>query len=146
MAKIIKSISQLSNAMDKYCAYAVDHMANEVKKLINEFIKYYYKEYSPEFYKRTWAFLNSVTRTDVKKVGNAWQAEVYIDTSILYDNGWTMENTAIQANAGMHGWHHAVMVGDSQFWDDAMEEIQSPAFVNKFAGFLRAKGLNVTIK
>lgn len=146
MAQIIKNIAQLQSALDKYAAYAVDKMANEVKKKIEEFIKYYYQEYTPEFYSRTWKFLNSVTRTEVYKKGNAWCAEVYIDTSIAYKNDWTMEGTAIQANEGWHGWRHAVQVGDSHFWDDAMEEIHSPEFINKFADFLRNKGLSVTIK
>lgn len=146
MAQVIRNIAQLQNAMDKYAAYVTDKMANEVKTKIEEFIKYYYKEYSPELYTRVWNFLNSVTRTDVYKKGNDWCAEVYIDTSITYKNNWTMEGTAIQANKGWHGWYHAVQVGDSHFWDDAMEEIHSPEFINKFAGFLKSKGLKVTIK
>lgn len=146
MAQIIRNIAQLQSALDKYAAYAVDKMADEVKKKIDEFIKYYYQEYTPEIYQRTWKFLNSVTRTDVYKDGNAWCAEVYIDTSITYKNDWTMEGTALQANEGWHGWYHAVQVGDSHFWDDAMEEIHSPEFINKFADFLRSKGLKVTIK
>lgn len=146
MGQIIRNIAQLESALDKYAAYAVDKMADEVKKKIEEFIKYYYQEYSPEVYQRTWEFLNSVTRTEVRKEGNAWCAEVYIDTSIMYKNGWSMEGTAIQANQGLHGWYHAVKVGDSHFWNDAMEEMHSPMFINKFADFLRSKGLNVTIK
>ena len=146
MAQIIKSISQLQSALDKYAAYATDKMTDEVKKKIEEFIKYYYQEYTPEQYTRVWNFLNSVVKTDVYKKGNTWCAEVYIDTSITYKNGWTMEGTAIQANEGWHGWYHAVQVGDSHFWDDAMEEIHSTEFISKFAGFLRSKGLKVTIK
>lgn len=146
MSQIIKNISQLQNVMDKYAAYITDKMADGVKRTIEEFIKFYYQEYSPEFYTRVWNFLNSVVRTDVVKKGNAWCAEVYIDTSITYDNDWTMQGTAEQANKGWHGWYHAVQVGDSHFWDDAMEEIYSPEFMNRFADFLRSKGLNVTIK
>ena len=146
MAQIIKSISQLQNALDKYAAYATDKMADEVKKKIEEFIKYYYQEYTPEQYSRVWNFLNSVVKTDVYKRGDTWYSEVYIDTSITYKNNWTMEGTAIQANNGLHGWYHPVQVGDSHFWNDAIEEIHSPEFVNKFADFLRSKGLKVTIK
>lgn len=146
MSKTIKNISQLQNAMDKYAAYITDKIADGVKRTIEEYIKFYYQEYSPELYSRTWEFLNSVVRTDTVKKGNTWCAEVYIDTSIIYENGWTMNGTAEQANKGWHGWNHAVQVSDSRFWDDSMEEIHSPEFINKFAGFLRSKGLNVTIK
>lgn len=146
MSQTIKNISQLQNAMDKYAAYITDKMADGVKRTIEGFIKFYYQEYSPDFYTRIWNFLNSVVRTNVYKNGNAWCAEVYIDTSITYDNDWTMQGTAEQANKCWHGWYHAVQVGDSHFWDDAMEEIRSPEFINRFADFLKRKGLNVTIK
>lgn len=143
MSQTIKNISQLQNAMDKYAAYITDKMADGVKRTIEGFIKFYYQEYSPEFYTRVWNFLNSVVRTNVYKNGNAWCAEVYIDTSITYDNDWTMKGTAEYANEGLHG---NVKVGDMRFWDDAIEEIHSPEFINRFADFLKSKGLNVTIK
>lgn len=146
MSQTIKNISQLQSALDKYAAYITDKMADKVKEVIEEYIKFYYKEYSPEFYERIWNFLNSVVRTEAEKQGNTWYAKVYIDTSIKYDNGWTIKDTAEQANKGWHGWNHAVQVGDSHFWDDAMEEIHSPEFISKFAGFLKSKGLKVTIK
>ncbi len=143
MSQTIKNISQLQNAMDKYAFYITDKLAEGVKNTIEEFIKFYYQEYTPEFYSRVWNFLNSVVRTDVYKNGNAWCAEVYIDTSITYDNDWTMRGTTEYANEGLHG---NIKVGDSHFWDDAMEEIHSPEFINRFADFLKSKGLNVTIK
>lgn len=143
MSQIIKNVSQLQNAMDKYAAYITDKMADGVKRIIEEFIKFYYQEYSPEFYSRIFNFLNSVVRTNTYKSGIAWCAEVYIDTSITYDNDWTMKGTVEYANEGLHG---NVKVGDSKFWNDAMEEIYSEEFINRFADFLKSKGLNVTIK
>lgn len=146
MSKTIKSISQLQSALDKYAAFITDKMADKVKEIIEEYIKFYYQEYSPQFYNRVWNFLNSVVKTEAEKHGNSWYAKVYIDTSITYNNGWTMKGTAEQANEGWHGWYHAVKVGDSHFWDDAMKEIHSPEFMNQFVNFLKSKGLNVTIK
>lgn len=148
MAKVFKNIAQLQAAVDKYLYYAVDKVADEVQKKIEEFIKYYYQEFSPEQYQRLYKFLNSVVATQPKKVDNGWQVEVYIDTSIKYPStwkgeNWNMGNTAYFANMGRHG---NTKVGDQKFWDDAIEEIQSPEFLNKFAEFLRAKGLNITIK
>ena len=54
-----------------------------------------------------------------------------------------MKGTVEYANEGLHG---NVKVGDSKFWNDAMEEIYSEEFINRFADFLKSKGLNVTIK
>lgn len=143
---MVRNPVQLKSALDKCTAYAVNKMADEVKKKIEEFVEYYYSEYNPIQYERTLKFLNSVTRTEVKKVGNEWQAEVYIDLSIAYDNNWTMRGTAESANQGMHGWYHPGMTSGIHFWDMAMEEIMSPEFMNKFAGFLKSKGLKVTIR
>lgn len=146
MSHIIKSISQLQTAMDKYAAYITDKIADKVKSTIEEFIRLYYHEYSPELYLRTYEFLNSVVKTKTVKTGDTWCSNVYIDTSIIYSNGWTMEGTAEQANKGCHGWNNSIKVSDMKFWDDAMVEIHSHEFINCFAGFLRSKGLNVTIK
>lgn len=146
MSRTIKNLSQLESAMDKYLYCAVDKIANEAKGKIEEFIKYYYKEYSPEQYQRVWNFLNSVMRTEPQKINGGWQVTVYIDTSIEYSSTWKGENwnvgnTAYFANQGRHG---NKKVGDMCFWDDALEEINSPEFLNKFAGFLREKGIKVT--
>lgn len=148
MAYNIKNIAQLQAALDKYLYYAVDKIADEVQKKIEEFIKYYYQEMTPDQYRRLYKFLNSVVKTQPKKVDDGWQVEVYIDTSIEYPsmwNGenWNMGNTAYFANMGRHG---NIKVGDQKFWDDAIEEIQSPEFLNKFVGFLQSKGLRITIK
>lgn len=144
MAQIIRSISQLESSMDKIVAFAVDKMADKVKKVIQEYVTKYYKEYTPELYQRTWTFLNSVTRTDVVRTGNGWQAIVYVDTAIGYYNGWTVLGTAEAADRGWHGWPpHLGMSGGICFWEEAKAIILSPEFKSMFAGFLKSKGLNV---
>ena len=160
MAQIIKSLSELNNAMDRYCKFAVDKMADVAKAKIEEFIRYYYEEYpSPEEYQRTWAFLNSVLKTEPKKVGNGWEVIVYIDTDYMYastayyEDGtpyrrerWSMLDTAKSANDGWHGY--TVQIGDGiHFWDDAVEEIKEKQLIsNAFVKFMKEKGLNVTYK
>lgn len=145
MSQTIKNLAQLNSAMEKYCYYLVDKVGQQVKEKIDEFIKYYYSEYSPEIYSRTWSFLNSVVKTEPQKINGGYRVEIYIDTSLVYKNGWTMLGTAIQANEGWHGWYHAVQVGDSHFWDDAMEEI--PGIIAKaFAEFAGRKGISISMK
>lgn len=160
MAQVIKSLSQLNSAMDKYCKFAADKMADVAKAKIEEFIRYYYEEYpNPEQYQRTWAFLNSVLRTEPVKVGNTWEVVVYIDTSYMYastaydEDGnpyrrerWSMLDTAKSANEGWHGY--TVQVGDGiHFWDDAMEEIKEKQLLtDAFVKFMNEKGLKITYK
>lgn len=145
MSQTIKNLSQLNSAMEKYCYYLVDKAGEKVKQKIEEFIRVYYHEYTPEQYHRIWLFLNSVVKTEPKRVGNGYEVEIYIDTSLVYKNGWTMEGTAIQANKGMHGWNHPVMVGDSHFWDDAMEEVPS-MILEAFGEFMASKGISISFK
>ena len=146
MSQVMRNIAQLQNSLDRYATYITDKIADKIKITIEEFIKYYYKEYTPEFYSRVWNFLNSVVRTDVKRIGNSCCAEIYIDTSITYYNGWTMEGTAKQANQGFHGYYHPVKVGDMRFWCDALKEIHSKQFLDQFTYFFKTKGLTVTVK
>ncbi len=146
MSQTIRNLAQLQKAYDKYCYYLVDKAGEKVKEKIDEFIKEYYKEYpNPKYYERVWNFLNSVVKTEPKRIGNGYEVEIYIDTSLVYKNGWTMEGTAIQANKGMHGWNHPVMVGDSHFWDDAMEEVPS-MILEAFGEFMASKGISISFK
>lgn len=145
MSKTIKNISQLDSAMEKYCYYLVDKAGQKVKEKIEEFIRYYYHEYTPEQYHRVWNFLNSVVKTEPIKTTNGYEVEIYIDTSLVYKNGWTMEGTAIQANKGLHGTYHPVQVGDSHFWDDAIEEIPR-MIVEAFGEFMASKGISISVK
>lgn len=145
-----KNTKSLKAINDKYAEYACNKVAELVKKKLDEFIKYYYQEYSPEQYDRTWAFLNSVVKTSAKKQGNTWVATVYIDTSIQYSsywNGehWNMGNTAWQANHGLHGLNPAIKVSDMHFFDDAYDEIMNDEHLtSSLISFLKKNGINVT--
>lgn len=147
MAKKIRNISQLKRALNNVMFVSLNKMADEVKKQIYDFIKYYYNEYTPEFYERTYKFLNSLVKTPVYKDGDTWKVMIYIDTSIQYYNGWTVLGTSEAANRGWHGWPpHLGMSGGIHFWDEAKTVVLSPDFMSQFAKFLKHNGLNVKIK
>lgn len=142
-----KNTKSLKAINDKYAEYACNKVAEMVKKKLDEFIRYYYHEYSPEQYERTWSFLNSVVKTSAQKQGNTWVATVYIDTSIQYSsywNGehWNMGNTAYFANEGQHGRYYN---SGSSFFDDAYNEIMNDEHLtSNLASFLKKNGINVT--
>ena len=55
----------------------------EVYDIVQKFVDDYYKEYSPDFYERTYQLYESLIRSDIKKIGNTYIAEVYFDKSKL---------------------------------------------------------------
>lgn len=141
-----KSAKSLKAVNDKYVEYACNKVAELVKQKIYEFIKYYYKEMTPDYYERTWRFLNSLIKTEATKEENSWVATVYIDETIKYPSkwkgeNWNMGNTAYFANIGRHG---NIKVGDSHFFDDAFDEILNDKHLTpNLASFLKKNGINV---
>lgn len=141
MSQTIRNIKDLSSAMDKYLYYAVDKSGEMIKEKIDEFIKYYYEELSPNRYIRSWRFLNSCIKTEPHKIPSGYEIEIYIDTSIHYPNGWTIEQTATYANNSLHG---DIRVGDMQFWDDAVDEIkEGKMLTDAFIKFMNEKGISL---
>lgn len=134
---------------DRYAEYVCNKVAGLVEDKLYDFIKEYYREYTPEQYERTWKFLNSLVKTKAELVGNKWVATVYIDTSVQYPsmwNGehWDMGNTAYMANEGRHGDR---TVGSMRFYDDAYKEILSDKHLtSSLAAFIKKQGLSVTYK
>ena len=134
---------------DIYAEYACNKIAELVKQKIEEFIREYYKERSPEEYERTWKFLNSVAKTEATQVGNKWIARVYIDTSIEYPSywkgeHWDMGNTAYLANQGRHG---NIIVSGMKFFDDAYKEVLNDKHLtSSLANFLKKQGIKVTYR
>jgi len=149
MAQVIKNMGQLQKALEKQCYYLADKVADKVKANIEEFIKGYYREFSPQYYERTWRLLNSVVKTKPKKIKDGYEVEVYIDTSIEYPsmwNGkhWTMGNTMYMANQGQHGRFDG---GYPHLWDEAYSDtIANDEIISQFRDFMSAKGINIIIK
>lgn len=144
-------ISRKSNSLqilnDKYVEYACNKASELVKKKLEEFIRMYYHEYTPEFYDRTWKFLNSVVKTKAVKHGNSYVAQVYIDTSIEYSSywnrkHWNMGNTAYMAEQGMHGRYYN---SGSHFFSDAFDAILDDEHLTaSLAEFFKKNGIRVS--
>ena len=117
--------------------------------ITKKFIKEYYREFSPQYYDRTWRLLNSVVKTKPKKIKDGYEVEVYIDTSIEYPSTWkgepwTMENTMYMANKGQHGRFNG---GYPHLWDEAYNDTyDSEEIIGQFRAFMQSKGINITIR
>ena len=78
-----KSEKELEEFLLSKCKEALIETEQEVHRIIDGFLKEYYAEYDPVEYIRTYQFLNSLVMTDVKKVGNGYEAEVYFDINMI---------------------------------------------------------------
>ena len=56
---------------------------NEVYKIIDKFVKQYYSEFTPKFYERTLQLYKSLVKSEIKKYGNGYIAEIYFDLGML---------------------------------------------------------------
>lgn len=153
----LKNIKDLEKSIDVYLKFSINKISSLVKQKIEEFIKLYYEEYSPEYYMRTWTFLNSVCKTEAIKKGRVWEAVVYIDTSIIYNSTayyqdgtpykkqrWSVKGTAALAEKGLHGNIH--VANELHFWSDAVRDIINRKMIaQEFANFLKKNSINVKI-
>lgn len=119
-----------------------------VWKLIDDAIKRYYDNYTPERYEREYQFYRSCIKTQPKWVGNTIKVEIYIDyNSMVYKPRNEMKErpsgkqVVDWANAGLHG---GLDVGDDErFWEDSMEELDRSDVFADIVSVLRAHGFAV---
>lgn len=125
------------------CKQACECMVNEVYETINFFLNQYYTEWSPSVYQRQYDLLHSAFKTEVKKVGNGYQAVVGIDYESLdnYEEA-TGYQVVTWSNEGKHG---GLDIGtDTHVWDDSMDAtINSGQLLADCIVFLKSKGFNV---
>lgn len=124
MARVIKSMSDLTKILESRIQQALKMTQQEIFEVIQQHITDYYHEYTPHVYQRTWEFLNSLIKTDIIKSSNGLSCSVEIDKNYLshkYKGGITGRQAAIFANQHSHGGVYDDDFG--KFWDDAMAEI-----------------------
>jgi hypothetical protein len=89
-----KTEAELNRFLLDKCKKAVVNLENKVYAVIKSTLVQFYQEFTPEAYIRTEQLLHSLVKSEVKKVGNGYEAEVYFDESLLdYEHGW-METKA----------------------------------------------------
>ena len=100
---VFNSIDQLEKYLMQKCKAAVAGTERKVFNVIEKCLVQYYGEFTPEEYIRTKKLYNSLVKTDVKKVGNSFVAEVYFDASRLdYEQGvMPLQHTP---EHGRYGW------------------------------------------
>lgn len=97
------SQAEIEAYMLKHSKFAIRAAQEKVYKIIETFLKQYYSDYTPKEYIRTYNLLRSLVKSDVRQVGNGWEAEVYFDASALnYEQGaMPLQHTD---EHGRYGW------------------------------------------
>lgn len=136
MATLIKSRSQLKEIFENKVRQALILSQEEIHGVIQKHLQGYYDEYTPEFYKRTERFLNSLAKTDISVSGNALYCSVKFDDDYWgyhYPGTTDWGRKSISASgADVIGWaneglHGGTITGKEHFWNNAMKELGGKA-------------------
>ena len=85
---VFKNEKQLEAFLLQKCRAAVEGTERKVHDIIDRCLKQFYEQFEPEEYIRTGQLLHSLVKSEVKKVGNSYEAEVYFNVDGLsYQNG-----------------------------------------------------------
>lgn len=125
------------------CKQACEFMSKEFYEALNYFLAQYYSEYTPKQYSREKDFLYSAFKTEVKKVGNGYQAVIGIDYESLdnYEDA-TGYQVVTWANSALHGGYDAGT--DTHVWDDTIDvTINSGQLLAHCIVFLKGKGYKI---
>jgi hypothetical protein len=145
------SVKNLQSYIEKQTELFLVKAGERVRDIIKDYIQErFYNQYSPSEYIRTYQLLNSVTCTDVVKVGNTYQLEVYLNTEGVNYNSWfeghreSIEPEII-FEAASEGWHGATQT-DGRFIEEAKYDLQNGISYNillDFQKYMISKGINV---
>jgi hypothetical protein len=121
----------------------VEMIGEDVKMLFKAYMEEcFYGRYTPLFYQRTFQLLNSVTTSEVRETATGYEVEIFLDIdSIHYKDGYEEEIVWL-ASQGFHG--SGSIYEQGEFWNEAIDELNSGYIVKKFGEYLKAKGWNVT--
>lgn len=113
---VFKNDTQLKNFLMAKCKNAVVQAQEKVYQVIDRCLDQYYGEFKPDEYIRTQKLLNSLVKSDIRYVGNGFEAEVYFDEAQLnYQTGviptqhgtgyatWGADEVLDTAMHGSHG-------------------------------------------
>ena len=126
---VFKNQKQLESFLLAKCKVAITQAEERVYRVIDSVLKRYYNEFAPDEYIRTEKLLHSLVKSNVKRVDNGYEAEVYFDESKLnYQTGviptqhgtgyatWGAKEVLDTAMNGSHGGY----VGGTPLWGTSM--------------------------
>ena len=101
MAQIFKSEKELEKFLLEKCRVAIAQTEEKIYKIIDGALKQYYSEFTPDEYIRTYKLLHSLVKSNVKRAGKGYEAEIYFDESQLKYQAGVIET---QSGTGYATW------------------------------------------
>lgn len=167
MSALIKNGTDLDNFLSLIATKMLKNTRDIVYQAIKDSIQIYYKEYNPKTYHRTYKFLKSLVKTEIKKSGNQLICEVKIDEDYLsstypythafdpnsyphqYDGRFAEGRDVVNwanldfSNDDENGGNHGYTVGHSnrKFWDSALEDLGN--IINLLKDNLQKQGIKI---
>jgi hypothetical protein len=134
---VFKNEAQLKNFLLAKCKAAIVQAEEKVHRIIDDCLRQFYSEFSPDEYIRTQQLLHSLVRSGVKQIGNGFEAEVYFDVGALnYQTGaiwtqhgsgyatWDAETVLRVAMTGDYGGlPHGGYEGGTAIWTESMNRL-----------------------
>ena len=134
---VFRNETELKNFLLQKCRNAVVQVEESVHRTIDNCLKQFYSEFSPDEYIRTQQLLHSLVKSGVKQVGNGFEAEVYFDVSSLnYQTGeiptqhgfgyatWDAETVLRVAMTGDYGGKpHGGYATGTAIWTESMNRL-----------------------
>lgn len=121
------NVAAIKRDLYKKTKSAVKIARNKAYLVIREFLNQYYYGYTPDEYMRTYRFLCSLVKDEVKGTGTGWEAKVYFDVGkLVYANKvstWTWDGEVSATGdprktleAALHGSHGGHYVEGTEVW------------------------------
>lgn len=131
---------------------AIVAVQNRVHDVCTKFLNVFYGEYEPSVAIRTYQVFNSLVKSDIRRIGNGYEADVYFDLSALNhpvsytgQNGMTVNRnyseSAIMSSV-MIGSTHGGAVGGTPVFTEADAQVAANAR-QWLAQELRAAGIPI---
>lgn len=146
----VKNMKQLEEMLNARMKKALKDTQKYIYDILKQTVVDFYHDYTPEQYERTYEFIKSVIKTDIKMVGNSAQCTVEVKREYLdyrypsdkwYGDPVTGYMVADWAARGLHGgWKHGKQ--GKEFWMDNYDLFDK--FLNEFKTNLELHGLTIT--
>lgn len=109
---VFKNEKQLKDFLLAKCKVAIAQTEEKVYQVIDGALQQYYSEFEPTEYIRTQQLLHSLVKSDIKKVKNGYEAEVYFDSGLMH---YETEHVLRKS-----GWYGSATWGAEEVLDTAM--------------------------
>lgn len=109
---VFKNEKQLKEFLLSKCKIALTQVEERIYRVIDGALQQYYSEFEPDEYIRTQQLLHSLVKSDVKRVGDRYEAEVYFDGSSMH---YETQHVLRQS-----GWYGSATWGADEVLDTAM--------------------------